>query len=98
MQVCCVHFILWIWLYAQMNSHVILPVGVGERLVDKSEALNLLNRSPCFIKTLVMYRKSPKNSYTRKICCKHPKIRTGCLYHRCNVSKICRGNCKQCRP
>ena len=31
---------------------------------------------------ILEYRKNPKNSDTRIICCNHSKIRTRCLYHR----------------
>ena len=35
----------------------------------------------CLLSRSYNYRKNPKNSDIRKICCNHPKIRTTRLYH-----------------
>ena len=45
------------------------------------------------------YRKNPKKLGHPKNCCNRPKIWTMWFYHRViNVSQICRGNGRLCRP
>ena len=46
----------------------------------------------------IFYRKNPKISDTRKFAVIILKVEQGGFTLRVNVSKGCRGNCKQCRP
>ena len=64
-------------------------------IIANSEATVTVVRGWNHIKaeTVPDYRKTPKNSDTRKNYCNYPKIG---LWG--NASKWCRQNCKQCRP
>ena len=47
--------------------------------------------------TQKIFRKNPKNSDTRKICCNHPKFKQdGFTVDKC-IQKM-QMDCKQCRP